>query len=168
MAESPPQTSPALAPPELKTETAPRARRVAQQSDKSGRLKQTKRTQEMETTEMFEILRDDIRGVHTRFDRFEERVDERFRESEEKVERRITEVKADLGQQIKDVNQRVADVRTDLMDRIDTVNDRIDEVRVDIREAFSRRLQAWTVAVGSATALAVACSFVLQLYVVAR
>ena len=210
MAESPPQTSPALAPPELKTETAPRARRVTPQSDKSGRLKQTKRTQEMETTEMFEILRDDIRGVHTRFDRFEERVDERFRESEEKfdarllqseervdarllqneerVERRITEVKADLGQRISDVqtnlgqqikdvqtnlgqrisdvDQRVTDVRTDLMDRLDAVNDRIDEVRVDIREAFSRRLQAWTVAVGSATALAVACSFVLQLYVV--
>ena len=114
MAESPPQTSPALAPPELKTETAPRARRVAQQSDKSGRLKQTKGTQEMETTEMFEILRDDIRGVHTRFDRFEEKVDERFRESEEKVDRRITEVKADLGQQIKDVQtnlgQRISDV----------------------------------------------------------
>ena len=199
MAEAPPQTSPALAPPELKTETAPRARRVTPQSNKSGRLKQTKRTQEMETTEMFEILRDDIRGVHTRFDRFEERVDDRFRESEEKVERRIMEVKADLGQRISDfrtdlgqqikdvrtdlgqqitsvqtnlgqrisdVDQRVTDVRTDLMDRLDAVNDRIDEVRVDIREAFSRRLQAWTVAVGSATALAVACSFVLQLYVV--
>ena len=40
---------------------------------------------------------------------------------------------------------------------------------MDIREPFSiRRLQAWTVAVGSATALAVASTFALQLYVVLR
>ena len=40
---------------------------------------------------------------------------------------------------------------------------------MDIREPFSiRRLQAWTVALGSATALAVASTFVLQLDVVVQ
>ncbi len=137
----------------------------------------------MEITEMFEILRGDIRGVNTRIERLEEKVDERFVRFEEKVderlvrfeeqvharllqnedklERRITEVKADLG-------QRVSDVRTDLGKRLDAVNERIDEVRVDIRDASSRRVQAWTAAVGSATALAVASTFVLQLYLVLR
>ena len=124
----------------------------------------------MEITEMFEILRGDIRGVNTRVERLEERVDARLLQNEERVdarllqnedklERRLTDVKADLG-------QRISDVRTELVERLDAVNDRIDEVRTDIREAFSRRLQAWTVAVGSATALAVASSFVLQVYVV--
>ena len=113
----------------------------------------------MEITEMFEILRGDIRGVNTRVERLEEKVDARLLQNEDKLERRMTEVKADLG-------QRLSDVRTELVERLDAVNDRIDEVRTDIREAFSRRLQAWTVAVGSATALAVASSFVLQVYVV--
>ena len=89
-----------------------------------------------------------------------------------KLERRITEVKADLGERVSDartdLGQRVSDVRTDLGKRLDAVNERIDEVRVDIRDASSRRVQAWTTAVGSATALAVASTFVLQLYLVLR
>ena len=74
----------------------------------------------------------------------------------------VSDVRTELG-------QRVSGVRDDLGESLSTLNDRIGEVRVDVRKPFSiRRLQAWTLAVGSATALGAASMFVLQLYVVLR
>ena len=113
----------------------------------------------MEITEMFEILRGDIRGVNTRVERLEEKVDERFRESEQRVnerferfeekiderlERRVESVKADLGQRISDLRtdlgEQITSVQTNLDQRITSVQTNLDQRITDVRTELVERL----------------------------